>query len=165
MKRLEAFRTRKGIALKTVVAGLVLGAALEVCMAPQAMAGQLLITADESARPTPPGSTPVAARGITRGPKITLLSPAAGASAASPIDLKLKFESFGGTSIDPNSLHVTYLKTPAVDLTDRVKSFAQSGGLEMPQAELPPGDHVIKVELTDSDGHVATSTFMLKVAQ
>ena len=35
------------------------------------------------------------------------------------------------STADANSLHVTYLKTPAVDLTERVKSYVQPTGLEL----------------------------------
>ena len=59
----HCFRTRAHAGFKQAAVGLVLGATL-VCAATGAMAGQLLITAQESALPTPPGSTPVSARGL-----------------------------------------------------------------------------------------------------
>ena len=148
--------------VRRLVTALLLGVVL-TGSATNAIASQVLITAQEAALPTPPGSTAISQRGVTRGPKITLLSPAS--AGLSPLDFKLKFESFGGAKIDVGSLHITYLKTPAVDLTDRVKPYIQPTGLEMPQAEVPPGDHVIKVEVADSDGRIATNTFVLKITQ
>jgi hypothetical protein len=34
----------------------------------------------------------------------------------------------------------------------------------MPDAELPAGDHLIRVDVKDSDGRVATTSFTLKIA-
>ena len=56
-----------------------------------------------------------------------------------------------------------YLRTPNVDLTERVRSFAGTTGLDMPDAELPPGDHMIRVDIKDSDGRIGTTSFLLKV--
>jgi len=77
--------------------------------------------------------------------------------------LQLKFESYGGAKIDPDSLKVTYRRTPNVDLTGRVKPFVQPTGIDMPDAELPPGDHMVRVDIKDSDGRIGTTSFVLKV--
>ena len=82
----------------------------------------------------------------------------------SPTHLQLKFESFGGAKIDPDSVKVTYLRTPNVDLTSRVKSFVQASGIDMPDVELPVGDHMVRVDIKDSDGRVGSTSFVLKVA-
>lgn len=127
-----------------------------------ARAGTVLISADEAKLPPPKGAVSVASRGITRGPKIELVgSPN---NVKSPMHLALKFESFGGAKINVDSLKVQYLKNPAVDLTPRLKPFVQPTGIDMPDAELPPGDHLIRVDVKDSDGRTATTSFTLKVA-
>ena len=84
-----------------------------------------------------------------------------------PVKLKLKFECFGGSKIDTDSIKIIYLKNPEVDLTKRVKPFIAEDGkaLEMDAARVPPGDHMIKVDLKDSDGRPATVSFLLKVAK
>lgn len=128
---------------------------------PRASAGTVLISADEAKLPPPKGGVPVATRGITRGPKIELIS---ADPARSPMRLQLKFESFGGAKIDTDSLKVTYVKSPAVDLTPRLKPFLQPTGIDMPDAELPAGDHLIRVDVKDSDGRIATTSFTLKIA-
>lgn len=58
---------------------------------------------------------------------------------------------------------VTYMKNPSVDLTPRLKPFVQSTGIDMPGAELPPGDHLIRFDLKDSDGCAASTSFTLKI--
>ena len=129
---------------------------------PQAYASHLLISEGEAKLPPPKGAVAADRRGITRGPKIEFV--AAGEQNHSPLHLQLRFESFGGAKIDPDSLKVTYLRTPNVDLTDRVRSFARATGLDMPDAELPPGDHMIRVDIKDSDGRIGSVSFVLKVS-
>lgn len=148
--------------LQLLTGGLALCAMAVLAPVVPAAAGAVLITEAEAKLPPPKGAFAVATRGITRGPKIEYLTDAG--ATKSPIRLRVKFESFGGAKIDPDSLKVTYLKSPAVDLTDRIKPFIQPTGIDMPDATLPPGDHSLRVDVKDSDGRVATSSFVLKVA-
>ena len=127
-----------------------------------ARAGTKLITEEETKLPPPKGAIAADRRGILRGPKIDFVSPAE--PVRSPVHFQLRFESFGGAKIDPDSVKVTYLKTPNVDLTPRLKSFVQAGGIDVPDAELPAGDHMVRVDIKDSDGRVGTTSFVLKVA-
>lgn len=126
-----------------------------------ALAGQVLITSEEAKLPPPKGAVATDRRGITRGPKVDLLTDV---QVTSPTRLQLKFEPYGGAKIDPNSVKVTYMRTPNVDLTPRVRSFVQPSGIDMPDAELPPGDHMMRVDIKDSDGRAGTTIFVLKVA-
>src|SRR5262245_30229555 len=78
-------------------------------------ADQVLITEKEAKLPGPPSvELTRSQRAITRGPKVLLVSPEApGANPVkSPVKLKLKFDSFGGTRIDTDSIKITYLKNP-----------------------------------------------------
>jgi hypothetical protein len=127
-----------------------------------ACAAEVLITADEAKLPPPKGAVASDRRGITRGPKVELVADSD--TSHSPMHLQLRFESYGGAKIDPDSLKVTYLRTPNVDLTGRVKPFVQPTGIDMPDAELPPGDHMVRVDIKDSDGRIGTTSFVLKVA-
>ena len=94
---------------------------------------------------------------------LIMLSPLG--AVTSPLNLKLKFESFGGTKIDEDSVRVIYLKNPSVDLTPRLKKHLKSNGIEMDVAEAPPGEHRLKVEVKDSDGHLGTADFVFKVTK
>ena len=78
--------------------------------------------------------------------------------------LQMKFESYGGAKIDPDSVKVTYLRTPNVDVTPRVKSFVNAAGIDIPDAGLPPGEHLMRVDVKDTDGRVGTTSFVLKVS-
>jgi hypothetical protein len=127
-----------------------------------ANAGQVLITEQEAKLPPPRGAIAADRRGITRGPKIDFVQP--GEPFHSPMHFQVKFEAFGGARIDSDSVKVTYLRTPIVDLTPRVKSFLQASGIDMPDVELPPGDHMVRIDVKDSDGRPGTTSFVLKVA-
>jgi hypothetical protein len=122
-----------------------------------------LITAEEAALPPQKGAVQNSGRGITRGPKIQVPDAETGAQT-SPMRFQVKFQAFGGSSIDLEALKVTYLKTPVVDLTPRIKPFAQPNGIDMPDAQLPPGDHLVRIDIKDSDGRVASMSFLLKIA-
>lgn len=121
-----------------------------------------LITEDEAKLPPPKGAIAADRRGILRGPKVEFVSP--GDSVSSPIRLVLKFESFGGAKIDPESVKMIFLRTPNVDLTPRVKPFVKPDGINMIDAELPPGEYTVRVDVKDSDGRPGTAIFTLKVA-
>jgi len=141
---------------------MVLSVAGAITVSSAAGASHVLITADEAKLPPPKGAITADRRGITRGPKIEVIVD--GQQVHSPVHLQLKFESFGGAKIDPDSIKVTYMKTPTVDLTDRIKSFVQANGMDMPDAELPPGDHMIRVDIKDSEGRIGSTSFVLKIS-
>ncbi|WP_424631153.1 hypothetical protein [Bradyrhizobium sp. SYSU BS000235] len=140
--------------------GLVLVAGFMFTMSALAYANDVLITDDEAKLP-PVKESSEKTRGITRGPRIEYL--ADGNAAHSPIHFRVKFQSFGGARIDTESLKVTYVKNPTVDLTPRVKPFTQPTGIDMPNAVLPPGNHVLRIDLKDSDGRTAATSFTLKI--
>lgn len=125
-------------------------------------ASQVLITEAEAQLPPQKAATAIDRRGITRGPKIELIPQSD--PVHSPMHLRLKFETFGGSRIDINSVKVSYIKNPTVDLTPRLKDFVQPSGIDMPDVQLPVGDHMIRVELKDSEGRPGISNFVLKIA-
>jgi hypothetical protein len=121
-----------------------------------------LITEEEARLPPPKGAIAAASRGILRGPKVELVSP--NEPSHSPLRLQLRFESFGGAKINIESVKVTYLRTPNVDLTDRVRPFIQPDGIDMPDTELPPGEYLVRVDVKDSDGRPGSASFTLKIS-
>jgi hypothetical protein len=142
---------------------LIVGAAAMMSVASVPVyAAQVLITDEEAKLPPPKAAIATDRRGITRGPKIDFV--AVSDPLHSPMHLQMKFESFGGAKIDPDSVKITYLRTPNVDLTTRMKSFVQASGIDMPDAELPVGDHMLRVDVKDSEGRVGSTSFVLKVA-
>lgn len=143
---------------RNVLVGLVAASLL----IPEMSRGTQLITDEEAKLPPPKGAVAADRRGILRGPKVEFVSP--GDSASSPMRLVLKFESFGGAKIDPDSVKMIFLRTPNVDLTARVKPFVKADGINIQDAELPPGEYTVRVDVKDSDGRPGTAIFTLKVA-
>jgi hypothetical protein len=133
-----------------------------IVAAPTASFAAPLITADEAALPPMKGAVANSGRGITRGPKITVSEESV--AKPSPIRFQVKFQPLGGSTIDLDGLKVIYLKQPNVDLTPRVKPFVQPTGIDMPDALLPPGDHLVRIDVKDSEGRVSTMSFVLKIA-
>jgi len=120
-----------------------------------------LISAKEAALPPAVGT--LATRGISRGPAIKVVSPEPDAAVKSPFNLKLNFEARGGEKIDPSSVKVVYMKSPFVDLTSRLQSAITPTGIDFQQAEVPPGEHTIRITVKDGAGRETNSTMTIVV--
>jgi hypothetical protein len=148
-------------------AGVLAAALLALALAGAAQAQTLqLVTPEEAALPA--GAPPsLEFRGSpTRRPSIQVVSPPPSAGLVhSPLELKLRFHAFGGAEIDPESVVVTYLKNPAIDVTQRLAPFITADGIVIDHAELPPGDHQFWVELKDKTGRSGAIAFTVQVAK
>jgi hypothetical protein len=146
--------------MKSMLVGACMLALTLMCQT--AGAGTTLITSNEAALP-PVGRTMLAStlRGITRGPTLVLRSPEA--TVTSPFNLRFEFQAHGGSTIKPESFHLIYIKKPRIDLTSRVRPFVTETGVDMAEAEAPPGRHVVEAEITDSDGRATSVIFVLNV--
>lgn len=123
-----------------------------------------LISPKEAQQPAASGA--LNTRGIARGPGIRVTSPdPAAADVKSPFDLKVQFESRGGNKIDPAAVKVTYLKANAVDLTPRLKGAINEGGIDFSKAEVPPGEHAIKITVKDVEGRETSTVLNLNVSK
>lgn len=130
---------------------------------PARAANLVLITLEEAKLPPPKMTIALSARGVTRGPQIEVVQDAD--PTKSPTHFQLKFVAHGGARIDPTTVQLTYLRTPDVDLTARVRPFVTDRGIDIPDAIVPPGSHILRVDLKDSDGRTGTINFTLNVAQ
>ena len=136
---------------------------------PAAGQAAVLVTPQEAALPRARTNAPAAAAGgfvgdrgtPTRPPDITIQSPKG--AAASPFPLRITFTPHNGAKIDPATVSVTLLTKPEVDLTTRVQRYISARGVDLPQAEAPPGKFQIRIDLTDSAGHTGTATVDLQV--
>ncbi|SDI19975.1 hypothetical protein SAMN05660652_03032 [Propionivibrio dicarboxylicus] len=113
-----------------------------------------------------PAAKAIATRSITRGPAIKVIAPDPSIEKiASPFKLHIAFEARGGARIDPASVRMTYLRTPAVDLLERVKPGLSERGIELSSAEVPAGEHQIRVVVQDSEGRETSSIINLNVVK
>ena len=129
---------------------------------PAFAADVILITPEEAKLPPPKVAVALSARGVTRGPQIELIPEAD--PTHSPTHFQLKFVAHGGATIDPASVQMTYLRTPDVDLTLRIKPFVTGNGIDIPSAVVPAGAHSLRIDLRDSDGRVGTLNFTINIA-
>jgi methionine-rich copper-binding protein CopC len=126
----------------------------------------VLITAEESQLAAAPQGDLTFRAGVSRGPSITVVSPKPDDPALrSPFRLHLKFEGRGGAQVDADTLKLTYARSPAVDLTARVKQFANPSGIDVSEVSVPPGNHTIRAEVKDKDGRAGSVTFVIKMAR
>jgi hypothetical protein len=123
-----------------------------------------LISPKEAQLPAASGA--LNTRGIARGPSIKVMSPDPAASEVkSPFDLKVQFESRGGKKIDPSAVRLTYMKSTAVDLTPRLSGAISEGGIDFSKAEVPPGEHLVKITVKDVDGRESNTVLNLNVTK
>src|SRR5215472_11915033 len=110
---------------------------------------EVLISPSEAAQP-PISDARLDRRGVTRGPSIDQISPSPKATVHSPLELKIKFIAHNNANIDPAAVKVIYERETPIDLTELFFYFKQKTAYEMPDAEVPPGTHLLRVEVKDS---------------
>jgi hypothetical protein len=139
---------------------LAFAACLALALAAPAAQAMQLITEAEAKLP----NDTTQSRGLSRGPRVLLVNPAPTAGLIqAPFDLKVKFESFGGARVDPDSVVVTYKKMPSIDLTQRMKKLIAESGITLDGVEVPPGEHYIRIDVSDTGGRKGWTEFVLKV--
>ena len=125
-----------------------------------------LVTPDEAALPAAEAPSLVMRGSPLRRPNILVVSPPPAAGVVhSPIDLKLRFHAFGGAEIDPESVVVTYLKQPTIDITQRITKFITADGIEIDNVDVPSGAHQFWIEVKDKSGRVGAVEFSFQVAK
>ncbi len=125
-----------------------------------------LVTSDEAALPDGTVATLKLRGSPTHRPSIVVVWPSPDAGLVhSPLDVKLKFHAFGGARIDPETVVVTYVKQPAIDITQRIASFISADGITVSSAEVPAGRHQFWIEVRDSDGRVGSAELDFEVAK
>jgi len=125
-------------------------------------AAEVLITAEEAKLPT----NNVSRRAMFLGPTIEIISPRPDLGPVrSPVRLVLRFRNHGGAQVNLDTLSVTYLKKPTIDLSARVAPFATAEGINMPIAEVPPGSHRLWFDIEDSNGEIGSVELTLQIAE
>jgi hypothetical protein len=121
---------------------------------------ETLITAHEAQ--LPPDNSVL--RSIERGPEVIAVNPPqAPGMIPSPFEFKVKFQAHGGTQIDLDSLRVVYMRGAGIYLTSRVKPYVRAEGIDMPNAEVPAGEHRIMIFVKDSVGHEGSADIRFDV--
>ena len=97
------------------------------------------------------------------GPEISVLSPDSDKASLSPLKIMVKFTPREGSQIDLSTLRIELLKLLTINITDRLKEYTNSQGINVEKAELPSGNYKIRVILGDTNGGITSKVFALKV--
>lgn len=140
---------------------------LGICPAAQAADRRWLITPDEATRiagaPASSDALPAAAS-EGQGPQIVVMNPKALERLRSPVDILIRFETgASGQPPDMKSLSVTLRGWINIDITDRLREYLLGSSLEVHEAELPTGNHRIRLTLTDLAGNLSARDVTLIV--
>lgn len=98
------------------------------------------------------------------GPQIIVLSPHEGDTVRTPFDLDVRFLASPDAHIALETLKIEVKKMLLdVDVTERVKQFANSTGIHMTQADFPKGHHTVTLQIADELGRVTAKTVTMDV--
>ncbi len=96
------------------------------------------------------------------GPIVKVESPLIYAEAVSPLAIRIRF-SPREAPVDLLSLEVTLVKFFSIDITDRIVPYATSEGIHIQKANLPSGEHLIRLAVSDTDGKLAVKELTVRV--
>ncbi|MEM9628344.1 MAG: hypothetical protein AAGA21_19085 [Pseudomonadota bacterium] len=104
------------------------------------------------------------------GPVIELVTPENGGIYTSPIGIEIAFASKDGASIDLSTLKVTVVSTTVagvfeLDITEDIIDYASEEGIKAPSAEIPAGEHVVTVQVADSEKRLAERQLSITVRE
>lgn len=97
-------------------------------------------------------------------PEIIVHSPDASRDLTSPTDIKVSFRASAGARVRPETFRVKY-GALGLDVTDRIVSRfpPNESGLNVANAELPTGNHVFVLSISDSLGRISVRRLAVKV--
>jgi len=113
----------------------------------------------------PPPNNDLSRRAVTRGPAIRVISPDAGLAAIKanePFRLLVEFVARGSSRIDQASMRAAYLRANNIDLTGRLRTFTSTSGINLGESALPPGDHTLRLEVSDDQGRVSPTLLVIR---
>ena len=148
--------------MRKFVSALLLGMVATAGLGHSGARAEVLITPEEAKLPASSNAA-LPVRGVTRGPGIEQELPAINQAMTSPLPFRIKFEARNKIAIDPATVKLVYLKSTPVDLTERIKKHITAAGIAMDQAEVPSGVHLLRLDLKDLQGRVATAVIKLTV--
>lgn len=128
-----------------------------------------LLDADQLAELAQNPSTKLRALTVTKanGPVINVMAPS-GFSLSSPVDFNIQIRPRGDVAVDMKSLRIEYHLGPIwVNLTNRVMGQATINGTNFRArgADLPPGDHALRLTVRDEKSRVTQALVTFTVAK
>lgn len=122
-----------------------------------------LITVQEAGIPDPPPRHFEAERPLAAGPIVEVVSPQNGKTYKSPVPIQIRFQPRDGKEIDLSSFKVELLKLFTIDITYKLLPYTSKDGINLPEADIPPGKHMIRVSLGDVTGGITNVLLVVSV--
>lgn len=145
------------------------GLAIALAIGAQSAYAAMLISPEEVDLPAYQGGEGIRLRSAPGGPSIEVVAPNIAASTKPtvrrPVAINVRFGSQDGASVDMRSLKVTYLRLFGIDITDRLRPYVQGSEIKVDEADIPEGDHSIRVEIRDNQGRASTQTFSFVITK
>jgi hypothetical protein len=128
-------------------------------IASSASAGVIQLITPEQASLKPTGEIPPPLVSKGPAPAIQIVLPETNVIEKTPFHVKILFIQLPDSAIDPKSLKLNLLVGGFVpfSLLDKVKGFVTQKGLDVPQANVPPGGpYTIEAHIADLKGRTGT---------
>ena len=130
----------------------------------QALAWRLIMEEEalaESKVPPPEAAAPLPNTGA---PQIEVIAPDASKPIRTPVSILIKFHAQAGATIDPKTFRAKY-GWLGIDITDRIVGHAKidASGLAADDAEVSPGQYMVRLEIADNLGRIGTRSINFKV--
>jgi len=78
--------------------------------------------------------------------------------------LQVGFAAKDGTPVDIDTLKLECLKSSSIDLTPRIRPYADQDGVKVESISLPPGSYRFRVAISDFKGRFSEKEFTVKVS-
>jgi hypothetical protein len=133
----------------------------------EAVADEWLITPEEAKMQVRNGNYAIPVTATEGpGPVIVLKNPKMLQRLTSPIDIFIAFEpGMSGKPADMKSLKVTLIGFININITDRLIEYINGTSLDVEEANLPSGEHRLRMRIEDVDGNPNERDVVVTVMQ
>jgi len=97
------------------------------------------------------------------GPEIVIDPELTGKEIGREHSLKILFTP-RDAAVDPSSLKFELLKSPVIDLTERVWPYTAKNGISIEKIKLPPGRYQFRIQISDVNGRLSEKDFTILVS-
>ncbi len=119
-----------------------------------------LVTPDEAEKPA-------SRSGFTAqsdGPGIKIHRPTKTKNLLNPFPIHIEFvPGSKNLPVNMDSLKLTYKRLWGIDLTDRVREYIDNTSIDVPETELPAGEHTIEIYIEDIAENASTQLITINV--
>lgn len=100
------------------------------------------------------------------GPLISIESPGESGTVNSPAAIRVLFQPGpSGEPANPDSFKFLLKKLITIDLTDRVTDYVTADGIDVDEADIPPGKYKFEMRIADMAGNESARQFKMRVVK